>query len=138
MSHTSLALTLALGATLALPHAADAFSGKKNTRVNPVNDKVFEVIIKNSSRSTDYWCGAADYARRGLGADWRARIYIARARGQSVTTNRRSAVHFTLDPASAPGADQIGIIRFGQLQEGDSMSVQQAHQYCTEPVPRNL
>ncbi|MEX0338096.1 MAG: hypothetical protein AB3N11_03555 [Arenibacterium sp.] len=138
MSHRSIMMSLALGVALALPHGAEAFSGKKNTRVNPVDDKVFEVITKNSGRTTDYWCGAADYARRALGADWRATIYIARTRGQSVTTNRRSAVHFTLDPSRAPQAPEGGFFQFGALKEGDNMSVQRANQYCTEPVPRNF
>lgn len=136
MSHTSVLTVLALGSALAFPQSADAFSGKKSTRINPVNDKVFEVIARTAGSATDYWCGAADYARRGLGVDWRATLYIARGRGPSVTTNRRSAVHFTLDPASAPQSAGNSVFQFGDLIAGDSMSVQRAHQNCTYPVPR--
>jgi hypothetical protein len=104
--------------------------------VNPVDDKVFEVIARTSGSAGDYWCGAADYAQRGLGVAWTATLYISRGRGPSETTNRRTAVQFTLDPARAPQSAGGRIFQFGDLRAGDSMSVQRAHQYCTYPVPR--
>lgn len=136
MSYVAFLATLALGAAFALPNSADAFSGKKNTRVNPVDDQVFEVIARTAGSATNYWCGAADYARRGLNAPWTATLYIARGRGPSVTTNRRTAVHFTLDPSRAPQSAAGTIFQFGDLIEGDSLSVQRAHQYCVQPVPK--
>ncbi len=128
---------LALSAALmAGAVAAQEFRGKHGTRINPVNAAVFEVVAKSSSRGADFWCGAADYARRSLGYGWKDRVYVARAMGPSVTTNRRSAVHFTMDPAAAgitPGGSSNSINRF---TVGDSMSIQHANTYCTMPPTR--
>lgn len=116
--------------------AAKEFRGRQNTRVNPVNAAVFEVVARSSSRGADFWCGAADYARRVLGRGWSERVYVARSMGQSVTTNRRSAVQFTVDPGAAgitPGKSSLSINTF---KVGDSMSIQQADTYCTIPPTR--
>lgn len=129
------------GALLALlpvlsPDAAMAFSGKRGTRVAPVNDVVFEVVARGSGTGYDYWCGAADYARRALGAAWTDTIYIARGRGQSVTTGRRSAVQFTLNP-SAAGITATGpSLSLNSFKVGDNMSVQQGNTYCNMPPDR--
>ena len=116
--------------------SAQEFRGRLSTRVNPVNAAVFEVVARSSSRGSDFWCGAADYARRALGRGWSERVYVARSMGPSVTTNRRSAVHFTLDPGAAgitPGKSSLSINTF---KVGDSMSIQQANTYCTVPPTR--
>ena len=122
--------------TVAMPGTADAFKGKRGTTVNPVDGAVFEVMARTAGSGPDYWCGASDYARRALGADWQARIYIARGRGQSATTNRRSAVHFTLDPAAAGIKPIDPAISLNALKVGDNMSVQQANGYCVMPSTR--
>jgi len=126
---------MALLATIA-PQTADAFNGKFGVRVAPVNDVIFEVVPRSSGSGPIFWCGAADYARRVLGAGWKTKIYIARGRGQSVTTNRRSAVQFTLDPAAAGITPTGPSISLNALAVGDNMSVQQANQYCTMPPSR--
>ncbi len=114
----------------ALPETAAAFTGRRGTRVEPVNKVVFEVVPKGSGTGSDYWCGAADYARQALGAGWTDTIYIARGRGQSVTTGRRSAVQYTLN-ASAAGITPIPpSLSLNSLKVGDHMSVQQANSYC--------
>lgn len=119
-----------------MPNAAEAFSGKKGTRVNPVDDAVFEVVARTAGSASDYWCGAADYARRALNVSWTATLYISRGRGPSETTNRRTAVQYTLDPGRAPGGTQNSILQFGDLIAGDKMSVQRAYQYCTMPIAK--
>jgi len=113
-----------------VPDPALAFSGKRGTRVAPVNKAVFEVVARGSGSGYDYWCGAADYARRALGAGWQDTIYIARGRGQSVTTGRRSSVQFTLDPAAAGITPTGPSLSLNSLKVGDNMSVTQANQYC--------
>lgn len=113
-----------------VPDAASAFSGPRGTRVAPVNDAVFEVVARGAGNGSDYWCGAAEYARRQLGAGWSARIYVARGRGQSVTTGRRSAVQFTLDPTAAgitPAAPSLSI---NSMPVGDNMTVQDGNRLC--------
>ncbi len=120
--------TALVTATLALPSTADAFTTRHGARVNPVNDAVFEVVPKSGS-GTDIWCAAGDYAQRGLGAPWSARIYVVRGRGPSVTTNRKTAVHFTLNP-SRVGVQPAQSFSLNGFKVGDSMSVQQAFGYC--------
>lgn len=115
---------------LLVPDAALAFSGKRSTRIAPVNKAVFEVVARGSGTGYDYWCGASDYARRALGAEWSATIYIARGRGTSVTTGRRSAVQFTLDPDAAGITPVPPSLSLNALKVGDNMSVQQANTYC--------
>ena len=77
-----------------------------------------------------YWCAAADYSQRGLKAAWTAKIYIARGLGPSVTTGRRSAVQFTLDPKAAGVTPTPPSLSINALKTGDSLSVQQAFTYC--------
>ncbi|WP_052265137.1 hypothetical protein [Ruegeria sp. ANG-R] len=87
----------------------------------------FEVIPRARQDIDGYWCAAADYARRTLGAGWHQRIYVLRGYGPSVTTGRRTAVQFTLKaPANA---DQQSSISAG-FRPGDSMSVQGANGRC--------
>lgn len=125
----SIAATLAmLGAIL--PDVALAFSGKRGTQVAQVDNLVFEVVARSAGSGPDYWCGASDYARRALGAGWRTQIYIARGRGTSVTTGRRSAVQFTLDPTAAGVTPIDPSLSLNALKTGDHMSVQQANTYC--------
>lgn len=130
---------LATGALLALlplmmPDAAFAFVGKRGTRVAPVDNSVFEVVARGSGSAYDYWCGAADYARRALGAGWRDTIYIAHGRSHSVTTGRRSAVQFTLDPAAAGVTPIDSSYSLNSLKVGENMSLQQANSYCDRSI----
>jgi hypothetical protein len=130
-----------IGAFLALlpmlaPDAAQAFNGRRGTRVAPVNDAVFEVVARNSGSGPEYWCGAADYSRRVLGAGWSTTIYIARGRGHSETTGRRSAVQFTLNPSAAGITPASQSLSLNSLKVGDHMSVQQGNTYCNMPPTR--
>jgi len=119
-----------------VPDVALAFSGRRGTRVEPVNNVVFEVVARGSGTGPDYWCGAADFARRALGAGWSDMIYIARGRGQSVTTGRRSSVQFTLDPAAAGITPIEPSLSLNALKVGDNMSVTQANGYCNRGPDR--
>lgn len=118
------------------PAMAKEFRGKRNTRVNPVNAAVFEVVAKSSSGGADYWCGASDYAVRALGASWQARLYVARGWGPSPATGRRSAIFFTLDPQAAGIAPAKQSLSINSFKVGDNMSVQQANTYCHLPPTR--
>lgn len=119
-------------ALLALPCTAFAFTAPNRLNVNPVDANVFEVIGKPGSAGPDYWCAAADYANRALNAPWSAPLYIARTRGPSVTTGRKSAVQFTLSPAAAGVTPSSPSLSLNALKPGDSMSVQMARSYCAQ------
>lgn len=121
---------LALALMLALPQAAMAWTARNGLRVNPVDEAVFEVIARGATDAADYWCAASEYANSRLGAAWTTRMYIARTRGPSVTTNRRSAVHFTIYPDRAGITPIDSQVFMNQLTEGDNMSLQQARSHC--------
>ncbi len=120
---------------LAAP-AADAFTSRNGARVNPVDGAVFEVVPRGASNPPDIWCAASEYARMQLGAGWTAELYIARGRGPSVTTNRRTAVQFTLDPKAAGITPASGQINLNTLKAGQHMSVQLANTQCGRPFGR--
>lgn len=123
---------LAISVLFGAPAAALAaeFRAINGGRVLQVDQVLFEVVPRTRDSNDFFWCGAADFARRALGADWSDRIYIARGRGVSVTTGRRTAVQFTLNPQAAgvtplpPGGLRVG------LQPGDNMRIQQAYGFC--------
>lgn len=123
-------VALLAGSLLALPQAGDAFTSRLGARVNPVNTAVFEVVPRSSGDGQVFWCSAADYAHRALGASWQARLYIARGRAPSVTTGRRSSVQFTLDPTAAGIIPAPSSLSLNALKTGETMSVQQAFTYC--------
>lgn len=111
---------------------ANAFTARDGSRVNPVSDAVFEVIPSPGGLGRNYWCAAGDYAQRALKAPWEAQIYISRSRGASETTNRRSAVQFTLQPRLA-GSPEKGIYsNVNALRRGDNMRVRNAFNLCNQ------
>ncbi|TDE40966.1 hypothetical protein [Antarcticimicrobium sediminis] len=118
---------------LALPIPAEAFNARRNMHVNPVDAAVFEVIAPSAAPADDYWCGAADYAQRALGMPWIARIYIARGRGPSVTTQRRTAVQFTVQPEVAGVQPLDPVFMLNMMKPGDNMTVAHALSFCNQP-----
>ncbi len=118
--------------------APAAFSGPRGTVSAPVNSVVFEVGTRGSGMSDYLWCGAANYARRTLGADWKTDIYIVRGRGKGEVTNKGTAAQFTLDP----GAAGVTPLPEGQASDamavGYSMSVQRANSLCSVPPDMSM
>ena len=110
---------------------ADAFTTSRGVRVLPVDGIVYEVVPRGGGGTWPYWCAAAEYARRELGAGWADRFYVVRGRGESVTTGRRSSVQFTLYPERAGVPARTGWLSLG-FKPGDSMSVQQGYGFCIE------
>jgi hypothetical protein len=120
-----------------MPVAADAFRGMRGARVNPVDQNVFEVVPRGSQTSgRDFWCGAGEYAYRELRAAWSDRIFIVQGRSQSVTTERRSAVQFTMNPEAAGIVPIQPALSLNAMKVGDNMSVTSAFNYCNQPPVR--
>ncbi|MBO9412937.1 MULTISPECIES: hypothetical protein [Ruegeria] len=93
-----------------------------------VNANVYEVIPRGRNDVDGYWCAAADYARRTLGAGWKQPIYVVRGYGPSEATGRRTAVQFSVSPP--PGVDlNVKSINVGFVA-GQSRSVQSANALC--------
>lgn len=106
-----------------------AFVTPYGQKVNPVNANEFEVMLNAGATYDGYWCGASEYARRRLGAAWSDRVYVASTISPSVTTDRASAVRFTLDP-QALGIEPIELNFRSGFKVGDSMSITQANTRC--------
>jgi len=111
---------------------AYALTTSYGSKVNAVNDVVFEVVGQNSAASgQEYWCGASEFARRALKAGWRDQIFLVRGRGPSETTNRKSAVQFTLNPQAAGVSPAEASLSLNAMNPGENLTVQRAHQYCS-------
>ncbi|WP_298932696.1 hypothetical protein [uncultured Ruegeria sp.] len=110
-----------------IPATADA--APNGYRTEPINSTEFEVIPRARQDTDGYWCAAADFARRKLGAGWQQRIYVLRGYGPSVTTGRRTAVQFSLKPPAGGVPQQSSFITVG-FPVGYSMSVQGANGRC--------
>ena len=125
MKHFALSL---FALSLAAPASANM---AKDWEVNPVNDVVYEVVSEGAYSGAAFWCAAGEYVERALKKSPRTEIYIARKAGASVTTNRRTAAHFTLDPAAAGitpaeiGGDINELVVGGHMQAG------QARNFCS-------
>ncbi|WP_424833230.1 hypothetical protein [Ruegeria sp.] len=117
--------TVAALIALSIPVTADA--SRNGYQTEAINSTDFEVIPRARRDVDGYWCAAADFARRTLGAGWQQRIYVLRGYGPSVTTGRRTAVQFSLKmPANTPPQSSVS----AGFKPGDSMSVQGANGRC--------
>lgn len=123
--------TIATVLAIATALPASALTTRHGVRVNPVGGGVFEAIANSSIPEGHFWCAASEYARRKLNAGWSDQIYLVRGLGPSVTTNRKSAVHFSLKYAGEP-AGKSGL--FKRLEVGSRRSVQQGNNECYQSL----
>ena len=114
-------------AVVLMPVGASAYRAINWLQVNPVSADVFEVVGEPGSGPAQYWCAAGDYARQVLGTVAVQRIYIVRGRGPSETTNRRSAVQFSL--IKPPGDYQPGY-SLSVKNVGENLNSASARFYC--------
>lgn len=120
------AYSIAAAISLTVPVVVDAAPNGFQTEAMSATS--FEVIPRARKDIDGYWCAAADFARRKLGAGWQQQIYVLRGYGPSVTTGRKTAVQFTLKkPSNVP---QQGSNPFSPFKAGDSVSVQGANARC--------
>ncbi|MGV6805131.1 MAG: hypothetical protein ACWA49_13075 [Ruegeria sp.] len=122
-------LTCAALAAVTLCAPIVAVAAPNGYRTEPINSTDFEVIPRARQDLDGYWCAAADFARRKLGAGWQQRIYVLRGYGPSVTTGRRTAVQFSIKPPAGGVPQQNSFVTSG-FQPGYSMSVQGANARC--------
>ncbi|WP_420584383.1 hypothetical protein [Ruegeria sp.] len=121
-------MTYAALAAIVLSTPASAFSGRIGYQTVSLNNSVFEVIPRGRTDADGYWCAAADYARRTLGAGWKEKIYVVRGYGPSEATGRRTAVQFSISPPQ--GVDtNVKTVSVGFVP-GQSRSVQSANGLC--------
>ncbi|MFV1527860.1 MULTISPECIES: hypothetical protein [unclassified Phaeobacter] len=131
--------SVTIAAALALSACAEATPTGHVTvdqaRVFALPDGSFEVVPPQGAVRSAFWCGAADYARRALGADWGQSIYVARGIGEGVAVNRKSTVHFSLSPVASDRPDSW-LKRTNAYRVGDRLSVQEADHQCTTAFVR--
>ncbi len=124
-------LSVTLGAIILLGSPAMTSAAPNGYQTEAISNTEFEVIPRARRDVDGYWCAAADFARRSLGAGWQQRIYVLRGYGPSVTTGRKTAVQFSLKPPA--NVAQQGSISVG-FKAGDSMSVQGANGRCSRRI----
>ncbi len=107
----------------------DYFFTTRGERVYAVEDGVFEVALMDMGYLPGYWCNAADYARRSLGAGWTDPVYVYRGLGEGVVSERAVTVLFTLKPPATPVAQQA-IVRINAFEPGQSLTVRSAENQC--------
>ncbi|MGV6847712.1 MAG: hypothetical protein ACWA5A_04970 [Marinibacterium sp.] len=137
-TNAKLLLGAALGLTFAVAAVSAARSGfsAPQSRVYQIDANTFEVVGNSGRGARLYWCGAATYARRELGASWQDKVTIARTLGPSAATGRRSAVQFTLTP-EALGITPISSPTPNAFAVGDTMTVTSGNGFCRElKIPR--
>lgn len=121
-------LTYAVFAAFVLSTPVAAFNGRIGYQTVALNNSIFEVIPRGRTDADGYWCAAADFARRTLGAGWQQPIYVVRGYGPSEATGRRTAVQFSITPPEGVDlnvmSNSIGFI------PGQSRSVQSANGLC--------
>ncbi len=116
-------------AAFALGIPATAEAAPNGYRTEPINGTDFEVIPRADQFTEGYWCAAADFARRKLGAGWQQPIYVLRGYGPSVTTGRRTAVQFSIKQPTGVTPQQSSIVT-SSFVPGSSMSVSAANARC--------
>lgn len=119
-------------ATATQPHGS--FVTINDLRAVSLPDGRFEIKGRPTKTKDAYWCAAGDFARRGLGLPWDAKIYVVRGIGAAETGGARSAVQFTTTP------EQLGITPYEAdvvtdvLTPGYSRAVNSARGYCLDRI----
>lgn len=100
------------------------FSSVLGDNVFVVDEEVFEVARRSAGSNRfgwDYWCGAADYARRVKGADWEDLVYVYRGLAKGQGDVRVETVQFTLEesrlsqPPSVMTREELGAFKVGHF-----------------------
>ncbi|MCX7560858.1 hypothetical protein OS190_14875 [Sulfitobacter sp. F26204] len=112
----------------AAPASAMEFRAENDVAVRAVTGG-FEVMSDGGYGARGMWCAAADYARKARGAHGFARLFIAEGRAPGI--GQRAPVRFTLDP-SGLNPVPVTIVGASLRRAGSSLSVDHAHQFCTD------
>lgn len=117
--------------TLAMlaPTVAPAFNARNNLKVAETKPSVFEVVGRPGTSPRNYWCAAGDFVVRTAPAP-KARVYLVRGPGPSISQPGRKAVQFTTDPRAAGIASTEPSMSVSVTAVGDNMSAAEAQQFC--------
>lgn len=121
-----LVFVLAFG--LAGPAAANSYIPDYPYVTAPLPSGFEVTFTRPGGGPPDYWCAAADHARRTLGASRSQRIYLSQAEGPSSSRSGRKGVGFSLtEPASGAAGSSLSL---SIKSVGDSLTIAQAQGYC--------
>ncbi|WP_147238882.1 hypothetical protein [Rhodosalinus halophilus] len=124
-------LTAALAMAATAPPAG-AFTAVNRLDVNPLPQAgAFEVIQSRGAGPRQFWCAAADYARRELGAPASQRIVLARPRHPAATAPGRTAVTFRMAPRGARPESRGGVSTTVRIP-GEAYSTFFARGFCED------
>lgn len=98
--------------------------------INPVNDVVYEAVSDGWHGGAAFWCAAGLFTESVLKAPPKTEIYVVRGAGPSVTTKRRSAAQFTIEPEKA-GVTPVPLSdNLNELNVGEHMHASLARNFC--------
>jgi hypothetical protein len=128
---TMLAPLVALALAAHAPPVA-AFTAVNQLEVNALPEaETFEVIQSRGAGPRQFWCAAADYAKRALRAGAGRRIVLDEPRHGSATRQGRTAVTFRLAPKGARPESRGGV-SITVRRVGEAYSVFFAYGFCDE------
>lgn len=114
---------------------AEAFTAINQLEVNALPQAdTFEVIQSRGAGPRQFWCAAADYARRELGAPASQRIVLTAPRRASVTVPGRTSVTFQLAPRGARPENPGGVSTTVRIL-GETYSTSFAVGFCGDNTP---
>lgn len=114
---------------------AGAFRAENGLDVNPLpGPATFEVIQSRGAGPMQFWCAAADYARRELNGDASDRVVLTEPRHAAATDPRREGVSFRLVAREA--RQETTGRGFATVREaGETYSVSMAENLCRVDQP---
>lgn len=115
---------------LLLPISAEAFTAQNGMQVAQVGPTEIAVAHEVQQSDTDYWCAAADYAKRVLNQPGSARLWRATPKPRKAG----EGIVFTLDPTKK--AEGAGISQYGKGPRDGSVSLTMAGtNFCQTRIP---
>ena len=100
---------------------AYGYQARNGQTVTPRGAQDFVVEQRNGAAVRAYWCAAAEYAQRELGAGFSTRVY----RASEPPRRRGEAIAFTLDPARRASASGLVV-----LNDDGGLSVNHGLFFC--------
>lgn len=97
-------------------------------RVVPFDDGRFEVVARPGTGAADYFCAAADYAMRFLGAQAADRVVVRRPDGPSLANPGGRSVVFEVAPAGSVARSRGILVRTNEA--GANRTVAHARALC--------
>jgi len=120
----------AIAATVVTTSAVAQSMTHAGFEIHPVNDVVYEAASDGAHGGAAFWCAAGMFVETVLKVSPKTEIYVVRGAGASVTTNRRSAAQFTIEPEKAGITPAESSGNLNKLTVGEHMHAGLARNFC--------